>query len=133
MRTLRAMLMMQGIVGTCILLPLHRQQAQHALGLDLADPALEVHGPALRRLLSIRRPPADGPHQHRLPLSANRTVGSATVTAVVTQRFTKDGIEDGHEVVFQTTGPEAQYRCFLEDFAAGRTPVVPAPDAASCD
>ncbi len=41
----------------------------------------------------------------------------------------EDGIEDGHEVVFQTEAPKHQYRCFLESLARGETPIV-VPDAA---
>ena len=36
------------------------------------------------------------------------------------------GIEDAHEVVFQTEPPKYQYRCFLESFLNG-VPRVPAP------
>ena len=35
-----------------------------------------------------------------------------------------DGIEDGHEVVFQTEGPKHQYVCFLKGLLQG-TPMVP--------
>ena len=59
----------------------------------------------------------------------NLTVGGKKVTAVVVQH-PEDGIQDGHEVVFQTEPPKHQYRCFLASFAAGKTPVVP-PDAAA--
>ena len=40
-----------------------------------------------------------------------------------------DGIEDGHEVMFQTEAPKHQYRCFLQGFAHG-APTVP-PDGAA--
>ena len=68
-----------------------------------------------------------------LPASGNVSVGRAQVTAVVVQH-PEDGVEDGHEVVFQTEPPKHQYRCFLASFAAGRTPVVPAdaPADAPC-
>jgi len=41
-----------------------------------------------------------------------------------------DGIEDGHEVVFQTEPPKDQYRCFLRTLLTG-APTVPA-DGAAC-
>jgi hypothetical protein len=50
------------------------------------------------------------------------------VTAVVSQ-FPGDGIEDGHEVVFQTDPPKHAYRCFLLGLVAGlpRVPTLGAP------
>jgi hypothetical protein len=48
---------------------------------------------------------------------------------VVTQHA-EGGVEDGHEVVFQTPGPKRQYRCFLDAVASGRAPVVVAPEPA---
>jgi hypothetical protein len=128
----RHVLMMQGIVDTYIL-PSIANGLSMPLGLDLAGPALESTDPRSAVFTSIEDAlPLVDRTSIAYPASANRTVGSATVTAVVTQH-PEDGIEDGHEVMFQTAGPKHQYRCFLEDFAAGRTPVVPAPDAASCD
>ena len=46
-----------------------------------------------------------------------------------------DGIEDGHEIVFQTEGPRSQYRCFLRTFAEGGAPHVPVASGADlpCD
>jgi hypothetical protein len=38
-----------------------------------------------------------------------------------------DGVEDGHEVVFQTDPPKREYRCFLQTWASGAKPVVPTP------
>ena len=43
-------------------------------------------------------------------------------TAVVVQHL-GDGIEDAHEVLFQTEAPKHEYRCFLESFLRG-TPRV---------
>jgi hypothetical protein len=45
----------------------------------------------------------------------------------------EDGIEDGHEVMYQLDGPKLQYRCFLADVAAGRPPRVVPGDAPGCD
>ena len=58
-----------------------------------------------------------------LPVSGNLEIDGQTVTAVVIQHE-EDGIEDGHEVVFQTDGAKHQYQCFLQSWLAG-TPVVP--------
>ena len=128
----RHVLMMQGIVDTYIL-PAIANGLSLPLGLDLAGPALESTDPRSAVFTSVADAlPLVDRTSTTYPASANRTVGGTTVTAVVTQH-PEDGIEDGHEVMFQTTGPKHQYRCFLEDFAAGRAPVVPAPDAVSCD
>ena len=64
--------------------------------------------------------PLVGGEQVSMPVSGNRGAS----TAVVTQHL-EDGIEDGHEVVFQTATPKEQYRCFLRTLAAGGPPVVP--------
>jgi hypothetical protein len=48
---------------------------------------------------------------------------------VVTQN-PGDGIEDGHEVVFQTAGPKHQYSCFLKGLIEG-VPVVPVTGTAA--
>jgi len=44
---------------------------------------------------------------------------------VVTQH-PSDGIEDGHEVVFQTDAPKHEYVCFLRGLLQN-APVVPSP------
>jgi hypothetical protein len=121
-------LMEQGIVDHYIL-PQIAEATSLSLGLDLAGDALdEKNGEladqrALRPLL-----PLVGRSAIALPASGNRTIGGQAVTAVVVQHA-EDGIEDGHEVVFQTEAPKHQYQCFLKSLLAG-TPTVP-PDAAS--
>lgn len=128
----RHVLMMQGIVDTYIL-PTIANGLSLPLGLDLAGPALESTDPRSAIFTSVEDAlPLVDRGNVAYPASANRTVDGSTVTAVVTQH-PQDAIEDGHEAVFQTAGPKHQYRCFLEDFAAGRVPVVPAPGSASCD
>jgi hypothetical protein len=100
------------------------------MGLDLAGDELD-DGPAEIKGLAPVGPllPLVGRGPIALPASLNVTsAGGAKVTAVVTQNA-EDGIEDGHEVVFQTDGPKHQYRCFLEGLAKG-TPIVPAPGKA---
>ena len=44
-------------------------------------------------------------------------------TAIVVQHA-EGGVEDGHEVVFQTDAPKRQYECFLRTWLDG-APVVP--------
>lgn len=109
----RHVLMLQGIVDHYIMPPIANATSVSA-GLDLAKPPLEESLPALL--------PLEGRVAVDLPVSANRD-GS---TAVVMQHR-EDGVEDGHEVVFQTQGARHQYRCFLETFAADGVPTVVAP------
>jgi len=40
----------------------------------------------------------------------------------------EDGVEDGHEVVFQRPEPPRQYRCFLQSLGASAAPTVVARD-----
>ncbi len=130
--TARHVLMMQGIVDTYIL-PSIANGLSLPLGLDLAGPALESTDPRAASFTSAADAlPLVGRGSVAYPARANRTVEGYSITAVVTQHL-EDGVEDGHEVVFQTEGPKHQYRCFLDDFANDRDPVVPAPDSTSCD
>ena len=64
-----------------------------------------------------------GRKQLRAPVAGNYPGG---LTAVVVQH-PSDGIEDGHEMVFQTDPPKREYRCFLQTWVAGQTPLVPLP------
>lgn len=129
----RHILMMQGMVDHYIL-PSIANATSLSLGLDLGGEALDEQTPEvasfrpLRGLLPLVERGAIG-----LPAAGNRTTrAGARVTAVVTQHR-EDGIEDGHEVVFQTPGPKHQLRCFLAGLAKG-SPAVPPPAAeeASC-
>jgi hypothetical protein len=121
----RSLLMVQGIVDHYIL-PDIANSLSLSLGLDLGGPELDGGNAELM---------ADGqtPLGTLLPLTGRQTVTlPATgnrdgVTALVVQ-WPGDGIEDGHEVLFQTEPPKRQYRCFLETFAAG-TARVPTGDA----
>jgi hypothetical protein len=122
-------LMEQGIVDHYILPPIANATSL-SLRLDLAGAAFDASNPELA---------ADGtptleselPFSNRseisLPASGNRIAsGGARVTAVVVQH-PGDGVEDGHEVVFQTDPPKREYRCFLQTWAAGQLPRVPLP------
>jgi hypothetical protein len=125
----RHILMEQGIVDNYIL-PNIANATRLSVGLDLAgspldqgNPKLATQTPALQVLPLVGRGPIT------LPASGNLMIAGQKTTAVVIQH-PEDGIEDGHEVVFQTPAPKHQYRCFLASFAAGKTPMVP-PDAAA--
>ncbi len=122
----RNVLMLQGIVDHYIL-PSIAEATSLSMGLDLAGPAID-DGDELAAL--DQRPletllPLVG--RAALPLPASGNAGDHT--AVVVQN-PGDDVEDGHEVNFQTERPKAEYRCFLEDVAAGRVPVVRAGDSA---
>ena len=125
----RHVLMMQGIVDHYIL-PSIANTTSLSLGLDLAGAELDGTVPEiasftpLGSLLDL-----GGRAAIPLPAAGNVTgAGGAMITAVVTQHA-EDGIEDGHEVVFQTEGPKHEYRCFLESLLTG-TPRVPGPGKA---
>lgn len=114
-------LMMQGIVDHYILPPIANATSL-SLGLDLAGDALDADDDRLDRFTPLAEllPLADGTTR-ALPVTANRDDGS--VTRVVTQHA-EDGVEDGHEVVFQNDAPKAEYRCFLASLARGEVPTV---------
>ncbi len=125
----RHVLMEQGIVDNYIL-PNIANPSSLSLGLDLGGAPLDtdsVRLPQQTPVLAVL--PLVGRGQIALPAAGNLTVGGMRVTAVVVQH-PEDGVEDGHEIVFQTEPPKHQYRCFLASFAAGKIPVVP-PDAAA--
>jgi hypothetical protein len=67
-----------------------------------------------------------GRKQIAFPASANFSPpGGAPPTTAIVVQHASDGIEDGHEIVFQTEAPKHEYRCFLAGYAAGVAPVVP--------
>lgn len=125
-------LMMQGIVDHYILPPIANATSL-SMGLDLGGESLDDKTPEIADLPSLGSVIGFGLGRPiPLPASMNVTTpGGAKVTAVVTQH-PEDGIEDGHEVVFQTEGPKHQYRCFLEGLKAG-APIVPPPGASALD
>ncbi len=124
----RHILMEQGIVDNYIL-PNIANATSLSIGLDLAGLALDRDNPKLLNqnpVLDLM--PLVGRGAIPLPASGNITIAGMKVTAVVVQH-PEDGIEDGHNMLFQTEPPKHQYRCFLASFAAGKTPIVP-PDGA---
>ena len=61
-----------------------------------------------------------------LPARGNMMLPTGEMKTRVVVQHPEDGIEDGHEVVFQTAPPKHEMRCFLEAFVRGDMPVVPA-------
>ncbi len=122
----RDVLMFQGILDTYIPPPVANALSL-ALGIDLGGMELDTTVPQyqpLSRFLDI-----SGGARITLPVAGNRDTGS--ITGVVVQH-PADGIEDGHEVVFQSPGPQLQYRCFLESLRLG-VPRVPSSDGTTCE
>ncbi|MFO0549468.1 MAG: hypothetical protein U0271_13840 [Polyangiaceae bacterium] len=124
----RNVLMMQGIVDHYIMPPIANATSL-SFGLDLAgdeidDDVEEIADlPHLGDLL-----PFSGAHAISLPATANTmSLAGEPATAVVTQN-PEDGIEDGHEVMFQTDPPKHAYACFLAGLLSG-APRVPSPGA----
>lgn len=124
-------LMLQGVVDHYIL-PRIANATSLSLGLDLAGDELDhpqmtglMEQTALGDVLSW-----SGRSRVALPALDNHLgADGAKATAVVVQH-PEDGVEDGHEVVFQTEAPKREYRCFLQSFASG-APRVPAPSSAA--
>ena len=128
----RHVLMLQGIVDNYIL-PRIANALSLSLGLDLAGAALD--SPDQTKGLEDQTPLAQLlPLVERktlaLPVTGNRKVGGASATAVVVQHA-EDGVQDGHEVVFQKDLPKHQYRCFLKSLVSG-TPRVSATTSGAC-
>jgi hypothetical protein len=127
----RDVLMMQGIVDHYIM-PTIAEATSLSLGVDLGGPERDEGVPEIAMF-----PPVgtllglDGRGTIPLPTEGNVR---GKVTAVLTQH-PSDGIEDGHEVVFQTEPPKHEYRCFLIGLLNGGIPRVPTQGAAfdPCD
>jgi hypothetical protein len=121
--------MEQGIVDHYILPPIANAMSL-SLGLDLLGTELDdksaeltdAGDPTLASVIQF----STGKDISTYPVIGNRTSQGQTLTTLVTQH-PADGIEDGHEMVFQTDAPKREYRCFLQTWAQGKTPVVPAP------
>ena len=117
-------LMFQGIVDHYILPPMANASTL-SFGLDLAGTPLDDQTPEIADFTPIESLlPMSSRAEIALPASGNVSLGSSNVTAVVTQHAS-DGIEDGHEIMFQEQGPKYQYRCFLASYAKGGPVVVP--------
>ncbi|HTJ80922.1 MAG TPA: hypothetical protein VL400_04340, partial [Polyangiaceae bacterium] len=130
----RNVLMMQGIVDHYIMPPIANATSL-SIGLDLAGDELDDDAAELADLepLSSLQPLAGlGPVD--LPIEDNAAANDGTKSTAVVCQFPEDGIEDGHEVAFQTEPPKHAYACFLEGLVSG-TPRVPSPGdvGAPCD
>ncbi len=120
----RHVLMLQGIVDHYIMPPIAEATAL-SMGLDLGGPAYDVSAAELASLPKMGEVlPLVGRGSIALPARGNVSSGALRATGVVVQH-PADGVEDGHEVVFQTEAPKHQYRCFLESLLAGVPTVVP--------
>jgi len=121
-------LMFQGIVDHYILPPMANASTL-SFGLDVGGTELDAQTPELADYTPIAPLlTLDGRSDIPLPAQGNVALGgsgSGSVTAVVSQHLS-DGIEDGHEIMFQEQGPKYQYRCFLASYAKGGPVVVPA-------
>lgn len=116
-------LMVQGVFDTYILPPIANATSL-AFGLDLAGPVLDAAHPELADLRPLEDVlPFVGSGAVPLPAGGNRAGGA--VTRVVVQHA-EDGVEDGHEVMFQLDGPKRQLQGFLTSLWSGAA-VVPAP------
>lgn len=124
-------LMVEGVVDRYILPPIANATAL-SMGLDLAGPELDAESPELQTFTPLASV-LDLASREAIEFPAKGNValaGGGASTAVVVQHA-EDGVEDGHEAVFQTEAPKRQYRCFLQTLAKG-TPSVPSADGA-CD
>lgn len=111
----RHVLVFQGVLDTYIPPPVSNPVAL-SLGLDLAGEALDRSLSGYRSLLDDL--PRSGRGQVALPAQAN----DEGLTRVLIQH-PEDGIEDGHEVLFQQPAARAQLECFLRTLRNG-APVV---------
>ncbi len=122
----RDILMFQGIADHYIPPPVANALTL-SVPLDYAGTPIDATTPETSVLPTIAPLlPLAGRKVLAFPVQANQ----GGDTAVVSQ-FPSDGIEDGHEIMFQTEGPKHLYRCFLQGLLSG-TPVVVSPDAADC-
>jgi hypothetical protein len=122
----RHVLMVQGIVDDYIL-PRIANATSLSFGLDLAGPELDTSSdPRLADELALGPLlPIIGRSMIALPAASNARLGDGrTATAIVTQHA-EDGIEDGHEVLFQTDPPKHEYQCFLASWLKTGIPSVP--------
>lgn len=118
----RHVLMFQGIADTYILPPIANTLTL-ALGLDLAGDALDATHPVAGQFTSIAPLlPLSGRRAIAYPAAGNLSAQGVAVTGVVVQHW-EDGVEDGHEVMFQLDAPKRQYEGFLRTLHEG-VPVV---------
>lgn len=125
----RHVLMVQGIVDDYIL-PRIADATSLSIGLDLAGPEQDtLNDPRLVGELPVGPLlPLDGQTTATLPVASNiHLADNLTATAILTQ-FLSDGIEDGHEVMFQLDPPKHEYQCMLASWLATGVPTIPTND-----
>jgi hypothetical protein len=117
-----SVLMFQGIVDHYIMPPMANASTL-SFGIDLAGPEIDTQSLEIADFTPITKVlPLSQRSAIALPAQANV---ASNITGVVVQ-WPSDGIEDGHEIMFQRQEPKYQYRCFLASYAKGGAPVVPA-------
>lgn len=118
----RPVLVFQGVIDTYIPPPISNPLAM-SLGLDLAGTPLDESQPTRSALDDLAL--VGGAHRD-LPASLDER------SRVLTQH-PPDGIEDGHEVLFQRPDARRQLRCYLRSLRDGRPRLVaPAPVETAC-
>ena len=95
-------LQIQGIVDTYILPPMANATSL-SLGLDLAGPSLDAEHPELAQFT---------PYEELIELGGGELVEELTSKAVA--QYPEDGLQGGHEVLFQRAEPREHIRDFLE-------------------
>ncbi|CAN5338767.1 hypothetical protein BH09MYX1_BH09MYX1_14650 [soil metagenome] len=125
----RHVLMFQGIVDHYIMPPM-ANTASVAFGLDFGGAPLDgttaelsPFTPALTALALVDR------HALPFPIAGNVKHADGSASTAVVSQYAADGVEDGHEVLFQRSDTKYQLRCFLAKWASGAVPSVPAPIA----
>lgn len=107
-------LVVQGIVDTYILPPMANALAL-SHGLDLGGESLDAASPELQEYRALEEVlPLVGGEVLPLPVTANR---EGRTRVVVQHR--EDGVEDGHEVLFQVQEARDQVEGFLRSLAQG--------------
>ncbi len=126
----RDILMFQGIADTYIMPPI-ANALTIATGLDLAGPVLDRDDPRIADFRSITDVlPLRGRGALAFPVSGNLDTLGPPVTGAVVQHF-EDGVEDGHEIMWQLPEAQTQYRCFLRGLLRGMPEIV--DGAVGCD
>jgi hypothetical protein len=120
----RSVLMEQGIIDHYILPPIANGTSL-SLGLDLAGTELDDTVSGLKQYTPLGvLLPLSGRKKIGLPAQGNWPAATGTnVTAIVIQHLS-DGIEDGHEIVFQEDPPKHEYECLLKTSLTG-VPAIP--------
>jgi hypothetical protein len=120
----RDVLMEQGIVDHYILPPIANGTSL-SLGLDLGGKELDDTVSALSQFTPLGELLRfSGRKVIALPAQGNWVAQGGTKATALVIQHPSDGIEDGHEIVFQTDPPKHEYECFLASSLTG-VPTVP--------